>query len=1041
MRSGPIAYFAGNPVAANMLMAFFIVGGLIAGSNLAVQSLPDLDLRTVTVTVESPGSSPQEVEEDIVRRVEENVIGLPGTERVVATAYEGFGEVRIELATFANADSVLSDVQSAVGRIENFPPATAEQPEVEYARLDIEVMTLAVSSTSASENDLRLAAEQLREHLLELPSVSQVSLLGTRGREISIELSEEDLRRNRLSFNQIPDAVRRASLNMTFGELRTDSGGLILHTDSKRQVGEEFEDIPLITRLDGTIVTLGDVATIRDGFVDADIVARVDGDPAVFVRIDAAEQQSIVAMGEEIRERLVDYAPPAGITVALWNDRASEAIDRISLIMQNVIIGVVLVFLSLIVFFDLRIAVWITVGIPLAFLGSLVFFNPLGLTLNLGTIFAFFLMVGIVVDDAVVVGESIAAERETGKGGVEAAISGARMMVGPITIGAVTTILAFLPLFFVTPIRLQIVNVFPYVAIVVLLVSLVEAFFILPSHLSHAGNWSVPPLSTFQARVRDRLNALRDNVVAPAVSWSVRRVWFAPICSVLLAVFALMLMRVEAVRVVFFDDVINAAQDLQVDLTLPIGTPFETTLATAQRFVDAAEQINDQSDETPVDSVSIMVGNWFATPNLVSTSINSHLASVVVHLNDRTLRESSIQDVQRQLRDNVGDVSYLEDIRFYTGNQRPASGIAYALKHDDPEILLQASNELSSRLTTMPGVYGISNSQALGKRHLAIELTPEGLAAGLTPGLIGAQLRSSFHGAVVQRIQRGADEIKVVVRYPEDRRQSLRELASERIFRPGRNPGGAGVPGGGGEVPLSAVANLIERRDLSTLVSIDGRPTARISGEADAAVITPLQARSQIDEMLLPELLAAYPGLVVEPDGSAREEQGMLATLGVLIPLVLIAMYVLIAAFLRSYWKPLIAVVGIPVAFAGSVLGHWILGWDYGFMSLFGLIGVAGVIVNDALVLMDRYNSLRRENEMLPAIAAASAATRHRFRAVFLTSLTTVLALAPLVYERSDELMFLVPFVVSMLGGLVFSGLFILFLLPSLVMIAEAGKE
>ncbi len=1041
MRSGPIAYFAGNPVAANMLMAFFIVGGLIAGSNLAVQSLPDLDLRTVTVTVASPGSSPQEVEEDIVRRLEENVIGLPGTERVVATAYEGLGEVRIELATFANADSVLGDVQSAVDRIENFPPATAEQPEVEYARLDIEVMTLAVSSASSAENDLRLAAEDLREHLLELPSVSQVSLLGTRDREISIELSEEDLRRNRLSFNQISDAVRRASLNMTFGELRTGSGGLILHTDSKRQVGAEFEDIPLITRLDGTIVTLGDVATIRDGFVDADIVARVDGDPAVFVRVDAAEQQSIVAMGEEITERLADYAPPAGITVALWNDRASEAIDRISLIMQNVIIGVLLVFLSLIVFFDLRVAVWITVGIPLAFLGSLVFFNPLGLTLNLGTIFAFFLMVGIVVDDAVVVGEAIAAERETGKGGVEAAISGARMMVGPITIGAVTTILAFLPLLFVTPIRLQIVNVFPYVAIVVLLVSLIEAFFILPSHLSHAGNWSIPPLSTFQARVRNRLNALRDNVVAPAVSWSVRRVWFAPICSILLAVFALMLMRVDAVRVVFFDDVINAAQDLQVDLTLPIGTPFETTLATAQRFVDAAEQINDRSDGTPVDSVSVMVGNWFAAPNFVLTSINSHLASVVVHLNDRSLRDSSIQDVQRQLRENVGDVSYLEDIRFYTGNQRPASGIAYALKHDDPDILLQASNELSSRLTTMPGVYGISNSQALGKRHLAIELTPEGLAAGLTPGLIGAQLRSSFHGAVVQRIQRGADEIKVVVRYPEDRRQSLRELASERIFRPGRNPGGAGVPGGGGEVPLSAVANLIERRDLSTLVSIDGRPTARVTGEADAAVITPLQARRQIDEVLLPELFAAYPGLVVEPDGSAREEQGMLATLGVLIPLVLIAMYVLIAAFLRSYWKPLVAVVGIPVAFAGSVLGHWILGWDYGFMSLFGLIGVAGVIVNDALVLMDRYNSLRRENEMLPAIAAASAATRHRFRAVFLTSLTTILALAPLVYERSDELMFLVPFVVSMLGGLVFSGLFILFLLPSLVMIAEAGRE
>ena len=1031
MRSGPIAYFAGNPIAANLLMAFFIVGGLIAGRNLPVQSYPDLDLRAIRVTVESPGSSPREVEEDIVRRVEENVIGLPGVARVLAAAHEGLGEVRVELATFANADAVLDDVQSAVDRIENFPPVTAEQPEIEYERLDIEVMTFSVSSASATEDELRLAAEDLRMHLLELPSVSQVALLGTRDREIAIELSEEEMRRHSLTINQISNAVQRASLNLTFGELQTGSGGLVLHTVAKRRTGEEFEDIPLIARMDGTMLMLGDVAEVRDGFVDEDIVARVDGDPAVFVRVDAAEQQSIVAMGEEIRNSLAGYSAPAGIAVNLWNDRAGDAVERISLIVQNAVIGVILVFICLIVFFDLRVAVWITVGIPLSFLGSLIFFAPAGLTLNLGTIFAFFLMVGIVVDDAVVVGESIAAEREAGKGSLEAAISGARAMVGPITIGAVTTILAFLPFLFVTPIRVQIVNVFPYVALFVLVVSLVEAFFILPSHLSHERNWSVPPLSDFQARVRERLAAMRDNIVVPAVSWSVQRVWFAPVCGAVVVVFALALLRSEAVQVVYFDDMINASDDLQVDLTLPVGTPFETTLATAERFVDAAELINGQSAGTPVESISIMAGSFFAPPNQALARISSHQASVVVHLNERPARQASIQEVQRQLRQNVGDVSYLENIRYYTGVTRPVPGVAYAVKHDDPEILQQAANDLVSGLGTIPGVFAIANSQALGKRHLEIELTPEGHAAGLTPGSIGAQLRSNFHGAVVQRLQRGADEIKVVVRYPEEQRQSLRELAGERIFR----------PGGIGEIPLSTVANLVERRELSTLTSIDGQQAARVTGEADPALITPLQARRQVNQILIPELLVTYPGLVVEPDGSAREERSMLETLRVLIPLVLIAMYVLIAAFLRSYWKPLIAVVGVPIAFAGSVIGHWILGWDYGFMSLFGLIGVGGVIVNDALVLMDRYNTLRRENEMLPAIAAASAATRHRFRAVFLTSLTTVLALAPLLYERSDILMFLVPFVVSMLGGLIFSGLFILFLLPSLVMIAEAGRE
>ena len=1036
MQKGPIAYFAGNPIAANLLMAFLIVGGLLAGANLPVQSYPDIDLRAVMVSVRAPGASPREVEEDIVRRIENSVIGLPGVARVVATANEGLGQVRVEIATFASANDVLDEIQGAVSEIENFPPVTAERPDIEFDRVEIEVLTLAVSSPTASENDIRFAAEELRDGLLQLPSVSQVALLGTRDREITIELSEEDLRRNSLSIGQIIDAVRRASLNLTFGELRTAAGGLVLHTVSKREFGDEFEDIPLITGLGGTIVTLGDVAEIRDGFVDEDIVTRVDGNPAVLVRVDAAEQQSIVRIGEEISGWLADLRPPDGIAVALWNDRAGEAVDRISLIVRNAVIGTVLVLLCLLLFFDLRVATWVTVGIPLSFIGSMMFFEPANLTLNLGTIFAFFLMVGIVVVDAVVVGESIASERESGKDALEAAVSGARAMVGPITIGAVTTILAFTPFLFITAARLQIVNVFAYVALFVLIVSLVEAFFVLPAHLSHAKPWSLPPLSDLQARARDRLIEFRDRIVVPAVSWSIRRVWFAPVCGVLLVIFALALMRTDAVRVIYFDTMTNVADDVQVDLILPVGTPFEVTLAAAERFVGAAEALNDQFGGTPVESISLMAGNLLVPATRALAANRSHLASVVVHLNESPARRASIPDVQRQWRENVGDVAYLEEVVYYASRARAAPGIAYALKHDDPETLEQATRELTSRMAGVAGVYSISDSMTLGKRHLEIELTPAGLAAGLTPAVIGAQLRASLFGAEVQRIQRGQDEVRVVVRYPSEQRRSIRELAGERIHRPGREAGTSG-----GEVPLATVANLIERRELSTLTRIDGQQSARVSAEADPLVATPLQARREINQAIIPGLLERFPDLTIEPDGGVREEATLIETLSVLVPLLLIGIYVLIAAFLRSYWKPLIAVLGIPIAFSGSVIGHWVLGWDFGALSLMGVIGVGGVIVNDALVLMDRYNTMRRENEMLPAIAAASAATRSRFRAVFLTSLTTVLALAPLLYERSEALLFLVPFVVSMLGGLIFSGLFILFLLPSLVMLAEAGKE
>ena len=1036
MHKGPIAYFAGNPIAANLLLAFLIVGGLIAGASLPIQSYPEIDLRAVMVSVRAPGTSPREVEEDIVRRIENSVIGLPGVARVVATANEGLAQVRAEIATFANPGDVLDSVQGAVNEIENFPPVTAEQPEVAFDRVEIEVLTLAVSSPAASENDIRSAAEELRDGLLELPSVSQVTLLGTRDREIAIEVSEEDLRRHSLSINRISEAVRRASLNLTFGELRTAAGGLVLHTVSKRRFGEEYADIPLITGLGGTIVTLGDVAQIRDGFVDEDIVTRVDGNPAVLVRVDAAGQQSIVTMGEEIRSWLAELTPPDGIAIGLWNDRGNEAVERISLIVRNAVVGAVLVLLCLLLFFDLRVATWVTVGIPLSFIGSLMFFEPANLTLNLGTIFAFFLMVGIVVDDAVVVGESIAAERESGKGALEAAVTGARAMVGPITIGAVTTILAFIPFLFITAPRLQIVNVLAYVALFVLIVSLVEAFFVLPAHLAHERPWSLPPLSDIQARARDRLAGFRDRIVVPAVSWSIRRVWFAPVCGVLLLIFALALMRIDAVRVIYFDTMTNVSDDIQVDLTLPVGTPFDVTVAAAERFVAAAEALNGQFGGTPVESVSLMVGNLLAPQTRTVAANRSHLASVVVHLNERPTRLSSMADVQRQWRQNVGDAAYVEELVYYASRTRSAPGIAYALKHDDPDTLERATRELASGIAEVPGVHGVSDSLALGKRHLEIELTPAGVAAGLSPAGIGAQLRASLYGAEVQRIQRGQDEISVVVRYPADERRSLAELAGERIHRPGREAGTSG-----GEVPLGTVANLIERRELSTLTRIDGQQAARVSAEADALVATPLQARREINQTIIPGLLDSFPDLRIEPDGGVREEGALVETLAVLVPVLLIAIYVLIAAFLRSYWKPLIAVLGIPIAFSGAVISHWLLGWDFGALSLMGLIGVGGVIVNDALVLMHRYNTMRRENEMLPAIAVASAATRSRFRAVFLTSLTTILALAPLLYERSEALLFLVPFVVSMLGGLIFSGLFILFLLPSLVMLAEAGSE
>ena len=845
LKSGLIAYFAGNPVAANLLMVLLIVGGVLSGLQLIVQYYPDIEARRAAISVLYPGASPQEVEEDVNRRIEEVVVGLPGVERVVSTANQSIGRVTVEMATFADSDAVFNDIQSAVDSIENFPPVRAEQADVQLLKVTHEVMTLAVVSSSLSEDGLRLAAENLRDRVSALPSVSQVALKGTRDREITIELSEEELRRHSLSIAEVSRKVRRASLNLTMGEIRTDTGSVILQTVAKKSVGEDFEDISLITQLDGTNVTLGDVATIRDGFVDEDVVTEVNGHPAVLVRIDATEQQSVVEMAEDIRNLLAVYEPPEGVGISVWNDNASPIFDRLLEIVKNGAIGTILVFISLVLVFELRTAFWMTVGIPLSFVGSLLFFDAADLTLNLGTLFGFFLLVGIVVDDAVVVGESIAAEREKGKNALDAAVSGARAMVGPLTIGAITTILAFLPFLFITSPAFQIVNVFPYVAIFVLLVSLVAAFFILPAHLSRERRWGLSPLSDVQTQVGGWLDGVRDRVVAPAASWAIRNVWLSIVGGILVLVAAVLLIGSDAVRIVLIDENISTTDNVQADIYLPAGAPFEETLATADHFVEAAHSINDRLDGTPIDAVSMIVGNIETARKVQEQLNNSHLATVRLHLSDQDHRDATAAQIERAWREAVGPVASLEKAEFRSRRIDVRPNVSYSLKHDDMETLRSAAAELKSGMAAVPGIYGISDDLAPGKRHFEIELTPVGKAAGLTPSLIGKQLRSSFHGADVQRIQRGREEVNVVVRYPAERRRSLSELASERIHRPG-----------GGEIPLSLVASITEKREPATLTRIDGRRAALVNARADTTVITPIRARREVREQVIPDLLA-----------------------------------------------------------------------------------------------------------------------------------------------------------------------------------------
>lgn len=1028
-RRGPIAFFARNRVAANLLMVLLVVGGLVAAWNLPLQSFPEIRPSQISVSVHSPGSSATEVNEDINRRLEEALIGLEGIDRIQTTAVQGLGKTNLELETFVNRETVMEDVQDALDRMEAFPPPNAERPEVEFVQSRNEVITVAVASSHASEDHLRSAAEQIRTELQQFPFLSQVSLRGARDREVTIELSEEALRRHDLSFSQVARVLRRDSVNLSFGQLRTDSGEVVLHTLGKRTVGEEFADIPLLTRPGGAIVRLGDLADISDGFADENIVSTLDGQPAVFVRVNSLEGTSIADISGHVRNWLDSYQPPPNIEVSIWSDQAEPAVDRITDIMRNAVIGLILVFLLLVLVFDLRVAGWITAGIPVAFIGAMTFFGLADMSLNIFTIFGFFLMVGLVVDDAVVVGESIASERAMGKSAVSAAISGARSVVGPVTVGVLTTMLAFVPMLFGVG-SFETVRPFFYVTVFVLAVSLIEAFLILPAHLSHRRNLSRRPLKGIQQRVSAWLDKVRDRTVTPAVTWSMKHVWLTMAGALLVMVLAVSLLATDTVRILVFDEQDSITDDIQVNMLLPVGSPFENTLDAVERVVDAAYVADDRLGGNTVRSVRVLAGSTANSIFDVPTSNGSHLASVVLNLYPKPVRTASLFEVEREWRNAVGNLAGVETMRYRSSRVRALADIAVLVKHDDLQVLRQAATELRTALAALPGAYELDDSLSLGKRHLEIELTPAGYAAGLTPIAIGTHLRNSFHGTEVQRIQRGQEELKVILRYPEERRESLHELASERIR----------VAGVSGDVPINAVATLTETRELKELIRADGKQAALVSANVDEAKTTPIQGRRHLSDEVFPTLRAKYPGLILDPSGGWKAEQTLFRNWAFVVPIMLIAMYALMAAFLRSYWKPLAAAAGIPLAAAGAVIGHWVLGWDLTGLSIFGIIGVSGVVVNDVLLLLDRYGKIRRVQDV-PAIAALALAANQRFRAVFLTSATTLLGLLPLLYERSEGLTVLVPLAVSIIGGLIMSGFFVLFGLPTLVMIFRRSQD
>lgn len=1026
-----------------------MVGILVAGAMSLFQTklevFPEFDTDTITIQVPYRGATPAESEEGVCIRVEEAIASIEGIKRLRSSALEGMGTVTIELYEDADDQEVLDDVKAAVDRIETFPAET-EKPVVAMADTRRRVITVALFG-EASEKTLKALAEKVRDDLTAGDGISQVEVSGVRNYEISIEVSEEALRRYGLSFQQVADAVKRSSLDLPGGAVKTEGGEILLRTKGQRYEGAEFEKITVVTRADGTRLLLEDIATVIDGFEDSDTASRFDGQPAALIQVYRVGDEGALQIARTTKEYLETIAPtlPAGISVATWDDDSIVLRQRIGLLLRNARLGLVLVFLCLALFLNLRLALWTTMGIPISFLGGLWLAPYFDVSINMVSLFAFIVSLGIVVDDAIVVGENIYTYLEKGMRPIEAAIRGVREMAVPVTFAIVTTIAAFAPLLFVAGMMGKVMRQIPIVVIAVLAMSLVEALIILPAHLSaRERKW---PL--FQAVISaiERVQLKAQNLLEKLINGPYRRTlnltleWRYATVAVSIATLLMVMGTVASGYLKFSLMPKVDADNMVASLTMPQGTPVEVTESILARIEMAAHEITAEVEAEDPDNeqkflrhTSLTVGEKpsegghgpTAQASLGGTS--SNIGEVNVELLGSDVRTVSSNHLVNLWRERVGEVPGAVSLTFQSSLFSGGDAVSIQLAHRSFPVLLKAVEALEAAVAEYPGVKDVSNSFLVGKKELKLALTTEGRTLGLTLSDLGRQVRAGFYGEEAQRIQRGRDDVRVMVRYPEAERRSLSDIENMRI----RLPGGA-------EAPFTTVAQVTEGRGYATIDRTDRRRVVTVTADVDADVGNANDINGELRTSVLPGLARDFPGLVFDFEGEQRNQQESLGSLRTNFLVAQLAIFALLAIPFRSYLQPLIVMSAIPFGLVGAILGHVIMGYDLSLLSLFGMVALTGVVVNDSLIMVDLINRERASGTPLDE-AIRDSGTR-RFRPIMLTTATTFLGLTPMILETSLQAKFLIPMAISLAFGIVFATGITLILVPNLYRILEDIRE
>ena len=1023
-KRGPIAWMAKNSVAANILMAVLLLGGVMAAKQVKQEFLPEMDLDTVSVSVPYPGASPDEVEQGIVLAVEEAVRGIDGVKKVVATAREGSGSVSIEVLQGYDVNRVTDDVRNEVSRIRTFP-LDAEEPVISSVKLKRAVMDVIVSA-DVSEPVLRELTEQTRDALLTSDGITQVELSNVRNYEIAIEIPQDKLRELNLTLQDVSQILAGSSLELPGGGMKTSSGEILVRVMDRRDLGREFARIPIVTAPDGTQLLLEDIAEIHDGFDESDKYTFFNGNPAMSLTVYRVGKETPLTVEAATRDVLeaLRATMPKGVAFTIWDNRADYFRGRMGLLLKNGTIGLVLVFVLLGLFLEMRLAFWVMLGIPISFLGTFLFMGPMDVSLNMITMFAFLIALGIVVDDAIVVGENIYHNHQEGMPFLQAAIQGVRQVAVPVIFSILTNIVAFLPLYFVPGTMGKFFRVIPLVVCSTFVISLVEALFILPAHLGHQKDRKHShAIHRFQQRFSRRFTHFVRDIYGPFLDKVLHFRYIT--LSVGLVILIVTIGYVKSGRM-GFELFPSVESDIATcSFQLPYGSPVEKTRAVHDRVIAAGNRVIAEIEQESGKPLSKGV---FSTIGIGGRSGPSggHAARINYELLDPDTRPISTQEFVDRWRKAVGRISGLKMIRFRADAGGPggaSDALTVDLSHRSMDVLEQASQEVAARLREYPMVRDIDDGFTPGKPQIDFAIKPEGRSLGLTSRDIARQVRNSYYGSEAIRQQRGRNEIKVKVRLPKAERDTEYSLENMIV----RSPAGT-------EVPLREVVDVKRGRAYTSITRRDGRRVVTVTADVKPREQVP-QMLAVLTDDILPDVMQKYPGLSYSFEGQQadrRESVGGLMT-GLLSALLLI--YVLLAIPFKSYWQPLIIMVSIPFGIVGAVIGHLLLGYSLSLMSLFGVVALSGVVVNDSLVLIDFANKKRREGlDLHDAVLAAGV---QRFRPIILTTLTTFFGLTPMILETSRQARFLIPMAISLGFGILFATGITLLLIPSLTVILE----